>query len=142
MPYKATTAAKSASIPVGLAMGLAASWIITIVMAIGITFLIAGERVGETFLAPAAVVTVLVATFAGALVAAKKADAGRLIVCLASGAIYFLSLLCCNALFFDGAYQGLVPALLTVVGASLVAGLMGLHQKGQKFKARKRHYTA
>lgn len=141
MPYKTKTPAKSTSIFAGLAIGLVVSWITTMVMAIGMTLLIAGERVGETLLAPAAVVTVLLATFAGAWTAAKKAVVRRLIVCLASGAIYFLSLLCCNALFLDGTYQGIVPALLTVLGASLIAGLLGLHQKSQKFKGGIRHYT-
>lgn len=141
MPYKTKTPTKSASIFAGLAMGLAVSWITTAVMAIGITLLIAGERVGETLLAPAAVVTVLLATFAGAWTAAQKVAVRRLIVCLAGGGIYFLSLLCCNALFFDGTYQGILPALLTVLGASLVTGLLGLHQKNRKFKGRIRHYA-
>lgn len=140
MPYKMKTQAGTASISIGLAMGLAVNWVVTIAMAVMITVLIASERVGEVILPPAAVGTVLAAGFAGALVAARKAATRRLIVCLISGGIYFLSLLCCNALFFDGAYRGVVPALLTIIGISLVAGLLGLRQKNRKFKAVKRHY--
>lgn len=140
MPYRSKTAGKNRSIVGALAVGSGVSWAITIAMAIITTFLTAAERVGEGFLAPSAVATLLVAAFTGAMVASAGADTGRMIVCLCNGGVYYLSLICCNALFFDGKYQGLPAALLTVLGSSLVAALTGLRQRSGRFKRSKKHY--
>lgn len=140
MTYQSKTADRSASIPVGLGIGLLLSWTTTVGIGMVITFLIAGERIETTALAPLSVGTMLLAVFAGAMLSAKKIGYQRMVICLCSGGLYYVSLLGCNALFFDGSYQGILPALLMVVGASLVAGLMGLRQKGPKFKSGKSMY--
>lgn len=140
MPYQSKTASKNRSIVFALAVGLGIGWAITIAMAVITTFLTAAERVGEGFLAPAAVATLLMATFAGAMVSAAGTGSSRLIICLCSGGLYYLSLICCNALFFDGRFQGLPAALLMVLGSCLIAALTGLRQKSGHFKGRKKLY--
>lgn len=140
MPYQSKNASKNHAIVFTLAVGFGIGWAITIAMAVITTFLTAAERVGEGFHAPAAVVTLLMATFAGAMVAAAGTDSGRLIVCLCSGGLYYLSLICCNALFFEGRFQGLVAALLMVLGSCLIAALTGQRQKSDHFKGHKKLY--
>lgn len=130
------------SIPLGLAFGWIVNLAITLLSAIFVSILVAGERVGENLITPAAVITVMIASFLGAIVAAKRVGQRRLIICLASGAIYYLSLLCCTALFFDGKYEGLGAAALTIIGCSAVAGLLGLRQKRQKMKGLQKRYRA
>lgn len=134
MGYNANTTTKTTSIPVGLLMGLGAACLATIMSAAIFTCLIAGQQLEETALAPASVITILLSTFVGAMVSAGKVGKRRLIVCVCSGGFYFLSLLCCNILFFEGQFRGLPAAILVVLGSSTVAGLLGLRQKGQKFK--------
>lgn len=140
MTYQSKTADRSASIPSGLGIGLLLSWVMTVGMGMVIAFLITGERIETTALAPMSVGTMLLAVFAGAMLSAKKIGSQRMVICLCSGGLYYVSLLGCNALFFDGSYRGILPAFLMVIGASLVAGLMGLRQKGTKFKSGKSVY--
>lgn len=142
MSYQAKATKKAVSIPVGLAMGLGISWAVTILLTVIFAFLMLTEKIKITMLSPTAVGIVMFASFAGAMTAAKKIDAHRLMICLASGGVYYISLVCCNALFFDGAYQGLIPALLLLIGSCLLAGVLGMRQKEQKFKGRKWHYKA
>lgn len=131
MPYQTKTA-KNVSIPVGLTLGWLAGVLVTLATAVVVTSLIAGERTGEGVANTAAVAAMLLASFVGAMVTGGKIGNRRLVMCLASGGLYFVTLLCCNALFFDGSYQGLLAAALTILGSSLVAGLMGIRQKRQK----------
>lgn len=131
MPYQTKTA-KNVSIPVGLTLGWLAGVLVTLGTAVVVTSLIAGERTGEGVANTAAVAAMLLASFVGAMVTGGKIGNRRLVMCLASGGLYFVTLLCCNALFFDGSYQGLLAAALTILGSSLVAGLMGIRQKRQK----------
>ncbi len=123
---------RKTSIPVGLALGWLAGVFVTLLTAVVATALIAGEHAGEESANTAAVAAVLVASFIGAMVAGGKIGSRRLVMCLASGGIYFLTLLCVNALLFDGHYEGLLAAALTTAGSSLVAGLVGNRQKRQK----------
>lgn len=134
MAYKMKQRGKAASMAVGLAMGFGISWAVTLLLAVMATFLIAGERVGESFLPSVAVGAVMVSAFVGAMVSAAKIGSRRLIVCLISGGIYYVSLVVCNGLLFDGAYQGLVAALLSILGCCLLAALLGLRRKSGKFK--------
>lgn len=134
-------AAKTAtSIPVGLALGFGASWAVTLAVTVFLTFLVLGGGTSETMLAPAAVAVVLLASYIGAIVGAKKIGHHRLQICLACGGVYYISLVGCNALFFEGSYQGMVPALLTILGSCLLAGLTGTRRKSGKFKASKWRY--
>ncbi len=140
MAYQRKPAAEGKNIPVGLAMSLAGSWGVTLIAASIVTILIAGEHVGESFLSAAAVGTMFLASFAGALLAAGQNDSGRLMICLGSGGVYYLSLLGCNILFFDGEYRGMIPALLTVVGSCLIAALLGTRRKRPKYKGLQTRY--
>ena len=130
------------SIPFGLAWGWIVNVAVTLISAIFVSVLVAGERVGENRIGLAAVITVILSSFCGAIVAAKRIGYRRMIICLASGGIYYLSLLSCTALFFDGAFEGLGAAALTIIGSSIVAGLLGVRQKGQKTKGLRKRYRA
>ncbi len=123
-----------------LLLGLLCSWLLTLVLTAIIAVMLDKQTIEETHLAPAAVISMLLATITGALVAAKRAGKARLIVSLVSGGIYFLSLLGCNLLFFGGAYQGVLPAMLCAVGGSVTVGLLEIRQKGQSLKHMKRLY--
>ena len=128
------------SIPAGLTMGWIANLAITLASAIIVSILVAGEKIGEGRIGPAAVITVMASSFFGAVVAANRIGQKRMIVCLASGGIYYLSLLCCCLLFFDGEPEGLWAAMLTIIGCSALAGLVGIRQKGQKTKGLQKRY--
>lgn len=117
------------SLPVGLVLGWLAAIGVTMAVAVAATGLIAKERAGESVASTAAVAAMLFASFAGAMVAASSVGNRRLIVCLASGGIYLLTLICCHALLFQGKYVGLPGSALTIMGSCLVAGLLGVRSK-------------
>lgn len=121
-----------ASMPVSLAVGCVLAWLMTIVIAAIVAFLVAGERVSEDFANPAAVIVLLASSFACAMIAGEMMGQKRMIVCVISGGIYYLSLICANMLFFDGSFRGLLGAALTVMGSCVIAGLLQTRQKKQR----------
>lgn len=123
---------KETSMAVSLLTGFAISWILTTIATIIITILVFGERLGEDAIQPAAVITMMVATFISSVLAGKMQSNKRLLICLAGGVVYYASLVGCNALFYDGEYNGLLGGLLTITGCSLVAGLVITRQKRQR----------
>lgn len=142
MPYQTKNTAHPSSVSLALVAGLLVGWAVTLLASVVITFLVAGERIGESSLPPMAVAAMVLGALAGAVTGVRSAPARQLLVSLAGGGIYCLSLLGCNALFFDGQYQGVVPGILTVMGASAAVGLLSLRQKSQNFKGRKYGFKA
>ena len=122
----------SHSIATTLLIGFGISWTITIVAAMVSTAALSKNHIQQDSITIAAVITLLVAAFVSALTAGKMQHEKRLTVCLAVGGVYYASLLGCNVLFFDGEFTGLVGALLTIMGSSLVAGLLQTRQKRQR----------
>lgn len=125
---------KKASVPAVLAGGLAISWVVTALVAAITATAVSAQWVGEEALGPGAVTAVLLGALAGSATAAKKAQSRKLLLAALSGGVYFISLLCCNALFFDGTYQGVFPAFLMTLGCGLVTGMGSTRQKRSKFR--------
>lgn len=126
---------KKNAFPVGLALGWLASIGVTLTVAVAAAGLIAKERAGESAASTAAVSAVLLSSFVGAMVASGWIGSRRLVVCLASGGLYFVTLICGHALLFQGKYVGLPGSVLTILGCCLVVGLLGVRSK----QPRKRH---
>lgn len=120
---------KKNALPVGLALGWLAAIGVTLAVAVAATGLIAKERIGESAASTAAVAAVLLSSFVGAMVTSGRIGSRRLVVCLASGGLYFVTLICCHALLFQGKYVGLPGSALTILGCCLVAGLLGVRSK-------------
>lgn len=138
MTYQ-TKKAKEASIPAVLLTGFGISWAVTVCAAVTETFLVAGEQIGEGMMTTWAVGTVILAVFIGALVASIKSNSRKLAISLICGGSYFVSLLCVNLLFYGGSFQGIWASILTILGASLLAGLLSLRQRPNSFKRKKRY---
>lgn len=59
------------------------------------------------------------------------------LMCLSSGAVYFVCLLCCTALFFGGQYQGVGVGICMSLGASGACALLAFTSK--RGSARRRY---
>lgn len=129
MVWKKQGGIMPAKMPSAIGMGLAISLGVTIATAGVVAFLIAGEKISENAAGYGAAVALLLGAVLGALAAAWRCGERRMVMCLISGGVYFLSLLCCTALFFDGMYQGVGTTALMVFGGSIAAGLMGMKGK-------------
>ncbi len=138
MSYRAKGKTKYFAMPVSLGVSCLIAWVITIVFGAIVTFMVSGERVPLDFVDLAAVIILCVSSFVCAMVAGGMIDQKRMIGCVASGAVYYLSLICINLLFFEGCFQGLLGAALTIMGSCVLAGFIQTRQKTQRiahFKA-------
>lgn len=131
MPHQ--TKQRTASLPLALLRGLAASVTVTLILSAVTATLVAAERVGEGFCATAAVVTMLLSAFVGTICASAKTDGNRMLVCLLASVCYFAALVCGNAVLVGGHYRGIAPALLAVLGVGLVCALGKPHRKKRKY---------
>ena len=102
--------------------------------------LVSGQQLSTQAIGYGGMLTILLASFAAAMVMKGKAGERFYMPLLGSG-IYFLCLLCCGALFFDGITGGLMPTLAVVsVGAGVPLLLGSKMGKRQKYKVPKLKY--
>ncbi len=128
---------KASNPPVILLWSLLTSIGITLLGTAVLTFLIAGEKLPLEGSHGGILGILLLAAIAGAWVAVKGSGEKPLLMALISGGLYYLMLLCCTAMFFDGQYQGLGVTALAVLGGSMTAVLLTM-RKGQS-KTKKRY---
>lgn len=129
------------SVPVGLALGALASLGLTGLLSALAAWLILNGRLPENSVGYCAMVILLLSSMAGAATAVGKIKRRRFQMGLASGGIYYGSLLAATALFFGGIYDGMgVTALMVLCGCALVILLApgGQNRAGCR-KRKKRH---
>lgn len=96
---------------------------------------IAWETTGYCIMA----VTVL-STLAGCVLSIKSAGQKAMIVSVATGIVYYLLLLGCNALLFDGQYEGVGETLLLILGTCICTALLTVHKnKGNRRSGKRRN---
>lgn len=122
------TTGRTMSMPEGLAVGGGISLGITLAGTALLAILVDKqimemERVGYGIL-----VMLLLGAFLGAMAAYSKIRRRRMLVCLASGAVYMGLLLAITALFFGGQYTGVGTTALVILAGSVTAALLGLGQ--------------
>lgn len=117
---------KALSMPAGLGLGLAVSVVLTIVIAVVITYLLLGEKIPESAIGYGSMAILLLSSALGALIAAGTVKRRWMVVCLAAGGLYFLTLLGITAMFFGGQYQGMGVSALLILAGSGAVGLLGL----------------
>lgn len=126
------------TMPGGLAMGWGVSLAATLVGSALTAWLISGEKMAQTSVGYASLIILLMSAVLGAAVSWGRIRHRRMLVCLLSGTIYFLTLLCVTALFFGGQYQGIGVTALAVLGGSLGYGLLGLRGKKSGYSRRRK----
>ena len=126
---------RAMSIPAGLAVGGICSLSMTLLLTAVLAKLIETEAVGEENIGYGVMVILVLSAFIGALAAFGRVKRQRMLVCGASGLVYFGILMSMTALFFGGQYSSVgLTALLVILGC-MAAGLLGLWQgRGGKRK--------
>ena len=100
--------------------------------------LLATERAGEGSAGIIVVITLILSSAIGAVIALRKARRQMLLVSLGTGGVFFLLLLACTAMFFGGQYRALGVTALTVFAGSSCAALLAL--RGDRPKKRNSKY--
>lgn len=130
---------RAASMPVGLLFGAVISLGITMLAVALLAKLMSSGHMKESQLGYGIMVALLAASFGGALAAVGRIKRQRLMVCVLSGAIFFLILLSITALFFGGQYEAVGVTGILVLGGSMLAvltgGRSGRRGKGKKIRA-------
>ena len=121
-------------IPMGIAIGLLGSVVVMLLGCAVLTTLIDRSIINETGMGYVLMLTLLLASVTGSLLSSKLVGHDRLPVCAGSAGAYFALLLGCNALFFDGQYDGVWATLLLVIAGSMSVCLLA-------FRGGKRHIS-
>ena len=125
-------------IPIGLGIGLAISIVTTLLgTAIG-AWLISSEKIGEGSTGYITVLILLLSSILGAWFAIQTIKQNRLLFCLSSGGIYFLTLLAITALFFGGMYSGVGESALVISAGAFSVALLGLREQKRTKKRKKK----
>ena len=132
---------KAIAMPAGIALGILISVVITLVGAILLTSLIAGEKMELEALGYGIMAIQFLGGIIGAVAAMLTVKRQKMQVCLLTGIGYFLVLLASNALFFGGQYDGvLTTGLILMAGCGLTAILGSRETKVGKRHRRKPAY--
>lgn len=115
---------RAVTMPVGLAWGTVVSMLGTLAGAIIAAKLLDAGTLKENAVGYAVLITMLLSSYLGALVAVNKIKRQRVIVCLLSGLFYYLVLLSITALFFGGQYEAVGVTGMLVAGGSMLAAMM------------------
>lgn len=129
---------RALSMPAGLAFGGVISLGVTLITAAILAKLVDMEKLPWENIGYGITVLLLLASFSGAMAAYAKIKRQRLLVCAASGGIYFGILLSITAFFFGGQYEAVGVTAALVLSGSTAAGLLGLRdgRKGKRGKVR------
>lgn len=119
---------RASAMPAGLAIGGLSSLVLTLLGASILAKLVEAEMMKESSIGYGVMIMLLLASYLGAMMSFWRIKRQRMVVCLASGAIYFVILLGITALFFGGQYSAVGVTALLVFCGSGVAALLGLRE--------------
>jgi putative membrane protein (TIGR04086 family) len=132
---------KAIAMPVGIALGIMVAVVITLLGAILLTSLIAGEKMELEALGYGIMAIQFLGGIIGAVTAMLAIKRQKMQVCLLTGLGYFLVLLASNALFFGGQYEGvLTTGLILLAGCGITAILGSREARGRNRGRRKPVY--
>lgn len=127
---------RAVSMPAGLTLGAAASLTITILSVMLIAKLLSAEYMEEKNIGYGVMITIMSASFLGAVLASARIKRRILLSCILSGGIYFCILLSITALFFGGQYEAVGVTAILVMGSAILAALTCI--PGREKKKRRR----
>jgi len=87
----------------------------------------------------AVMVLLITASSLGAAIAQGKVKHQRVLVCMLSGLIYYVILICITALFFGGQYTGFGVTGLLILGGAGTTALLSGRRKGRGGKRKLLH---
>lgn len=111
--------------PAAIGIGAAVGVIVTMIGAMILTFLLAGEQVSVDAMDYGIYLILFLGAFVGAIVATACFKQRRLIVVACTAATYLLILMSGNAMFFGGEYSRVGGTLLVVAIAAAGAVFAG-----------------
>ncbi len=130
---------QAGSMPLGILVGLVVSILVTIFCCATTALMLSNQWIEEGSVGTAALVTLLLSSGVGALVVGVWVKGKYLPACLGSGLAYYVCLLCITGLFFDGAYRGLLPSALAILGGCGSVALLMAQGSGGTGRSKRRY---
>lgn len=112
----------------GAAIGAGVSMLMTVALTALAAALVGHQTVGESSVGILTLGILILSAGAGGVIGCACTGHHRLAVSVASGCAYYLGLLACSALLFDGVFKGAGPTALAVMGSSAAVALLGLKE--------------
>ena len=128
---------KAISIPAGLLLGQAVAVCLSIIQASILTYLVITEKLSEKNIGYGIMIILSLTAFLSSLVAAEKIKHRMVLVCMGSGALYWLFLLGSTAAFFGGNFGPVWETGVMVLIGSAAAVLWCKKGEILKIKHRK-----
>ena len=117
-----------------MGIGGAAGIVIGIGISMIVAAMVAGEQIEESAMLYGAWVATVLGAIASALTGRLLGSEHRLWVSIGAGAVFFLCLLCCTALFFGGQYHGVCIGGVLILGSALAIGLIGNKKQSTRYR--------
>ena len=116
---------KAVRLPAGIGIGVAVALAITMLGAVIVTFMLAGENLAVGSATFAIIPVQFLAALCGSTAATMCIGKHKMQVSLITAGMYLLSLLASNAIFFEGEYVGVGGSILVVALAGVAAAFIG-----------------
>lgn len=123
-----TRMGKTASIPMGLGLSLAAAATITFLSTFAISILLDRRSIDWANVGYWIMLVLLLAPFVGGKIAINTIKTQRILISLMSGVLYWMFLLCITALLFGGDYSSIWETGALIAAGSLTAALLRFPQ--------------
>ena len=135
------TYGKAKPMAVGLAFGVGAALLLTVVFSVAVTQLVLGERIEENAIGYWTGGMLPICTALGSWIAVGLVKRRKMQTCLITGGIYFVCLLGVNVLFFGGQFHGVFVTFLMVLLGATVAGLLAARGEKRGSKKHKKYHS-
>ena len=119
------------SFPAGVGLGAGVSFLLTVLLACVLAWMMEREILRENGIGISSAVILSCSALLGAVIASGRIKHRHLLACMATGSVYYMILLCCTALFFGGQYDGMLATALVVAGGSAAAAIRSLKWEGR-----------
>ena len=138
MKHYKTAKKKQTSIIANLLFGYAAACIVTLGITLIMTTLLAKHWMSEDGIDAGCITAIILSSVVASLITIKRAGERKALTCVGVVVLYYLSLLCSNAIWFSGKYLGTFGTLLTIVGCAAVIIILNTKNAKQRIRYSKR----
>lgn len=131
----------ASSIPGGLAIGVMAAMLLTVLLGCLLAVLISREVVQEDAIGYGVMAILFLSAAVGGSAAYSRIRHRCMVVFALSGLSYLVTLTGLTALFFGGQYEGIFPTAMLIIGGSGVGFLRSASaSRGGKSRKKTRHF--
>ena len=128
----------ASAVPTGMAMGVMTAMAIMLTGTLTASIMIHKEILQWDQSGYAVMLILILSSWIGTSVAARKIKRRRLLSCAVSGGIYYLILLAMTGLFFGGKYSGVGETGLLILCGSTLGFLMKYKAKPERIRRKRR----